>query len=151
MIFGVPMLDIFLQDPVDPWEACPSPSWDITQYQINFQTESDVVTESVNIARCTAGRCSHTFEPPSNPPSSYDSVSVAAENVVGVGAERNLTTQAISELKFIVLHFGPVLYLCQGIVVFKDLFECQTRHQLSIPLNLDVIWTCVQSVAIVGG
>ena len=87
-----------IQDPVDPWEACPSPSWDITQYQINFHTESDVVTVNVNITRCTAGRCSHTFEPPSNPPSSYDSVSVAAENVVGVGAARTCTTQTISEL-----------------------------------------------------
>ena len=57
-----------------------------------------VDTEDVNTARCTAGRCSHTFEPPSNPPSSYDSVSVAAENVVGVGATRTCTAQTISEL-----------------------------------------------------
>ena len=57
-----------------------------------------MVTNSVNIARCTAGRCSHTFEPPSNPPSSYDSVSVVAENVVGVGAARTCTAQTISEL-----------------------------------------------------
>ena len=57
-----------------------------------------MVTENVNIARCIAGRCSHTFEPPSNPPSSYDSVSVAAVNVVGVGAARTCTTQPISEL-----------------------------------------------------
>ena len=67
------------------------------QYQISFQTGSIVTTETVDIARCTAGRCSHTFEPPSNPPSSYDSVSVIAENVVGVGAERMCTTQTISE------------------------------------------------------
>ena len=69
------------------------------QYWISFQTGSVVVTESVDSARCTAiaRRCSHTFEPPSNPPSSYDSVSVAAENVVGVGAARMCTTQAISE------------------------------------------------------
>ena len=55
------------------------------QYWISFQTGYVVVTESVDSARCTAiaGRCSHTFEPPSNPPSSYDSVSVAAENVHG--------------------------------------------------------------------
>jgi len=105
VIFGVPILDIFLQDPVDPWEACPSPIWDITQYQIRFQTGSVVTTENVNITRCIAGRCSHTFELPSIPPSSYDSVSVAAENVVGVGDARNLTTQPISELKFVVLHF----------------------------------------------
>ena len=79
-------------------EPCPGVSGDITQYQISFQTGSVVVTENVNTARCTAGRCSHTFEPPSNPPSSYDSVSVAAENVVGVGAARMCTTQPISKL-----------------------------------------------------
>ena len=84
---------------------CPGVSGDITQYQISFQTGSVVVTESVNIARCTAGRCSHTFEPPSNPPSSYDSVSVAAENVVGVGAVRTCTTQPISELQFAICSF----------------------------------------------
>ena len=44
-----------------------------------------------------AGKSSHTFEPPSNPPSSYDSVSVAAVNVVGVGAARTCTTQDISK------------------------------------------------------
>ena len=86
------------QDPVDPAEACPGPSGSITQYQISFQTGSAVDTENVNIARCTAGRCSHTFEPLSNPPSSYDSVSVAAENVVGVGAAKICPTQPISEL-----------------------------------------------------
>ena len=84
-----------MQDPVD---TCPDVTGKITQYQISFQTGSVVATKSVNIARCTAGRCSHTFEPPSNPPSSYDSVSVAAENVVGVGAARTCTTQTISEL-----------------------------------------------------
>ena len=64
-----------------------------------------MVIVNVNIARCTAGRCSHTFEPPSNPPSSYDSVSVAAENVVGVGTARTCTTQPIGELKFAMFHF----------------------------------------------
>ena len=88
---------------MDPGEACPT--GDITRYQINFQTGSVVVTESVDVAECTAGRCSHTFEPSSNPPSSYDSVSVAAENVVGIGPEGNLTTQPISELKFVMFHF----------------------------------------------
>ena len=58
-----------------------------------------MATENVNTARCIAGRCSHTFEPLSNPPPSYDSVSVAAVNVVGVGAARNCTIQTISELK----------------------------------------------------
>ena len=82
---------------MDPGEACPGPTGDITQYQISFHTGSVMATENVNIARCTAGRCSHTFELPSNPPSSYDSVSVTAENVVGVGAARTCTSQTISE------------------------------------------------------
>ena len=85
---------------MDTREVCRRPRGDITQYQISFQTGSVVSTENVNIALCTAGRCSHTFEPPSNPPSSYDSVSVAAENVVGVGAARTCTTQPISEFNF---------------------------------------------------
>jgi len=87
---------------VDP---CPGVSGDITQYQTSFQSGSVVVTESVNTARCTAGRCSHTFEPTSNPPSSYDSVSVAAENVVGVGAARTCTTQPIRKLQFAICSF----------------------------------------------
>ena len=78
--------------------SCPGITGNITQYQISFQIGSVVATENVNIARCTAGRCGHTFKPPSNPPSSYDSVSVAAENVVGVGAARTCTTQTISVL-----------------------------------------------------
>ena len=89
---------------MDPGEACPGPTGNILQYQISFQSGSVVVTESVNISRCTAGRCSYTFEPPS----SYDSVSVAAENVVGVGAARICTTQPISELllkSFIVYRY----------------------------------------------
>ena len=80
-------------------DPCPGVSGDITQYQISFQSGSVVATEIVKIARCTAGRCSHTFEPLSNPPSNYDSVSVAAENVVGVGAARNCITQAIRKLQ----------------------------------------------------
>ena len=83
---------------MDREEACLGPRGVITQYQISFQTGSVVTTESVNIARCTAWRCRHTFKPPSNALSSYDSVSVAAENVVGVGAARTCTTQPISEL-----------------------------------------------------
>ena len=90
-------MNLSLQDPVDPGEACPGESGDITRYQISFQTGSFVATENVNITECTAERCSYTFEPPSNPPSSYDSVSVAAENVVGVGAARTCTAQTISE------------------------------------------------------
>ena len=86
---------ISVQNPVDPSVACPGPNGDITQYRISFWTAS---TKNLSIARCTAGRCSHTFEPPSNPPSSYDNVSVAAENVVGLGAARTCTAQTISKL-----------------------------------------------------
>ena len=87
---------IFHQNTVDLGEPCSGPN--ITQYQLSFQMGSVVNSENVSTSRCTAGRCSHTFEPPSNPPSSYDSVSVAAGNVVGVGATRTCTTQTISEL-----------------------------------------------------
>ena len=97
---------------MDPGETCPGPN--IKQYQISFQTGSLPVTENVNIAECTAGRCSHTFEPPSNPPSSYDSVSVAAENVVGLGAARTCTTQPISELL--------VLWLCTRLHLVKKFY-----------------------------
>ena len=56
-------------------------------------------TVNVNVTACTAGNCSHTFNLSSDSvPSSYDSVSVAAENVVGVGATRTCPTQPISEL-----------------------------------------------------
>ena len=78
-------------------DPCPDVSGNITQYQIRFQTGSVVATESMDVTTCIAGRCSHTFVPSSNSPSSYDSVSVAAENVVGVGAARACTTQTISE------------------------------------------------------
>ena len=81
-----------LQDPQDP---CPGVTGDITQYLISFEAGSVVATENVNIARCINGRCSYTFKPPSNPPSSYDSVSAAAENVVGRGAVTTCTTQTI--------------------------------------------------------
>jgi len=94
---------------VDP---CLGVTGNITQYQISFQTGSAVSTESVNVARCTAGRCSHTFEPPSNSPSSYDSVLVAAENVVGVGAARTCTTQTISELITLEHQLDVVLQMC---------------------------------------
>ena len=102
LIYTLMALNLFLQDPLDTSETCRRPRGDITQYQMSIQTGSIVATENVNIAECTAGRCSHTFEPPSNPPSSYDSVSVAAENVVGVGAARTCTTQPISELNLML-------------------------------------------------
>ena len=99
----VAYLNISLQDPIDPGEGCPGITGNITQYQISFQTRFLVDTENVNIARCTPRRCNHTFEPPSNPPSSYDSVSVAAKNVVGVGAARTCATQPISESAYFCL------------------------------------------------
>ena len=58
-------------------------------------------TVNVNVTACTAGKCSHTFNLSSDSvPSSYDSVSVAAVNVVGVGPARTCTTQSISKLIF---------------------------------------------------
>ena len=103
----------FLQDQVQPdLEVCPSPRANITLYQIRFQANSSVKAVNVNISSCTAERCSHTFKPPPNPPSSYDSVSVAAENVVGVGAARTCTTQTISELN--ILKRSLQLFLLNG-------------------------------------
>ena len=109
---------LFFQDLV---ELCPGVTGNITQYQIRFQSGSLSTTQNVNIVNCTAGRCNHTFEPPSNPPSSYDSVSVAAENVVGVGAARTCTTQTISELSLSLCH---VLY----------------KHTLTMSVNYSGLW-----------
>jgi len=63
---------------------------------------------NMDVSKCINGKCNHTFEPTSNPPSSYDSVSVTAENEVGVGVARICTTQPISELllkSFIVYRY----------------------------------------------
>ena len=90
-----------LQDPIDPAETCPGPSGNVTHYQINFQTGAFVKNLAIYV--CKGGKCSHTFEPPSNPPSSYYKVSVAAENVVGVGAVKLCSTQIISELVSIII------------------------------------------------
>ena len=92
-----PIWNLFLQNPVDPEPPCPGPSRNIMEYQITLQTLIMNFTENVTSTECTTENCSHTFEPPSNS-SNYDSVSVAAENVVGVGAARTCTTQPISEL-----------------------------------------------------
>ena len=92
-------VDLSLQSPVDREEACLDPRGVITKYQISFQTATIVTTESVNIARCTFGRCRHTFKPPSNALLTYDSVAVAGENMMGVGVARTCTTQTISELR----------------------------------------------------
>ena len=102
-------------DPAVQGEVCPDPIADIIQYQVILRTGSFVNSESMNIARCAVGRCSHSFAPASNHlngsvPSSFDSVSVAAENVVGVGAARTCAAQPISELTHIPL-------LCDGLYV----------------------------------
>ena len=76
-------------------DPCPGVTGDITLYQIIFQNGSSVDTKNVNIAECINGRCSHSFVLPSNRPSSYYSVSAAAENVVGRGAVRICTAQTI--------------------------------------------------------
>ena len=51
--------------------------------------------------------CSHTYEAASNS-SVYDSVSVAAENVVGVGAARTCAAQPISE--FVDNQYSVILF-----------------------------------------
>ena len=94
---------------MDPGNVCPGLNENITEYQINIQTGSFVISEGVDAAMCAAGRCSHTFEPASHLvngrlPSSYDSVSVVAENVVGVGVARTCVAQPISELSVAVPH-----------------------------------------------
>ena len=74
-------------------------------------SESKTICENVTISECMNGRCSHAIMPVSHilndhPPSSYNSVSVAAENVVGVGAARTCTVQNISELNLFLLHLS---------------------------------------------
>ena len=86
------------QEDPDSGEVCMPPRANITRYLISFQANSSVIIESVNISECKAGKCNYTFVPPRYPPSSYDNVSVAAENVAGVGAARTCTTQTISEM-----------------------------------------------------
>ena len=95
---------LFLQTSVDSQEACQGPRGVTRQYQIRYQIGSFKVYESVNTTACRAERCSHTYNllNVDSVPSSYDSVSVAAENVVGFGAARTCTAQPISELTFIM-------------------------------------------------
>ena len=92
-----------IQDAVDP---CPGISGVIKFYDINYQN----TTVNIDVLMCMNGRCSHTFEPPSNPPSSYGNVSVAAENKVGVGAARTCTAQTISELPLKSLLLLHIVY-----------------------------------------
>ena len=117
-------------------DPCPDVTGNVTQYQISFQMGSVVVTENVDITKCTAGRCSHTFEPPSNPPSSYDTVSVAAENVVGVGTARTCTAQPISELNIIIFFLtGNIAPLC----VHSCTKVPQVAKQPNIPLATNLL------------
>ena len=102
---------------MDPVEACRGPRGVITKYQIRFQSGSTMDTNNVDIGRCTAGRCSHTFQTPSNIPSSYDIVSVVAINVLGVGPARTCTTQSISKLKCYYVSLDEhKTFLCQELV-----------------------------------
>ena len=115
--FGNVMCSVHLQDPVDPQEACRGPRGRTTLYQIRFQIGSFRETEIVNSSACGAERCSHTFNLlnilSDSVPSSYDSVSVAAENVVGVGPAKLCTTQTISELNSTMLvHRGTNTHTC---------------------------------------
>ena len=80
-------MNLSLQDPGTSVQA---------QVETSHSFQAGFAVDTRN-AECTARRCNHTFVLPSNPPSSYDSVSVAAENVVGVGAARTCTEQTISE------------------------------------------------------
>ena len=98
---------------LDPREVCPAPRGIITQYLIRYYARSlngpFVVGESVDISQCNARMCRHPFERDMNRPTLYDSVSVAGDNMVGVGAERICTAQTISKLNdefkcYYVLH-----------------------------------------------
>ena len=90
---------LFLQNPVDSQETCQGPREANRQYQIRYQIGPFKVYESVNTTGCRAERCSHTYNLLNiDVPSSYDSVSVAAVNVVGMGPARLCTTQPISKL-----------------------------------------------------
>ena len=92
---------------MDPVKSCPGPSGSITEYQINIQIGSLVYFESVNASMCINGLCIHTFEPAHpNHSLSYDSVSAAAKNVVGVGAARTCTAQPISKLNYELRSLG---------------------------------------------
>lgn len=79
---------------------CPGPRGHTTQYQVTLQFMSFAVTaENVNISACRSEICSHTYNFLIAPSGSVlSSVSVAAENVVGVGPARTCTAQPISEL-----------------------------------------------------
>ena len=81
---------------------CLAPRGVIIQYLMRYHARSSngpfVVAENVNKSQCNSRMCWHSFEADINRLILYDSVSVAAENVVGVGPARTCTAQTISEL-----------------------------------------------------
>ena len=83
-------------------EVCPAPRGVIKWYLIRYHARSSngpfVAAEKVDISQCNSRMCWHSFEADMNRPILYDSVSVAAENVVGVGTARTCAAQTISEL-----------------------------------------------------
>ena len=83
---------------MDTGKACPGSNGYITQYKINFSPRSYL---NVNLTACTVERCGHTFNLLNdNATSRYDNVSVAAENLVGVGTAKACATLSISECNY---------------------------------------------------
>ena len=64
-----------------------------------------MVTEIMRPTECKAGICRYTYKPASNGSDrlSYDSVSVAAKNVMVVGAARTCSKYPISELSLCLI------------------------------------------------
>ena len=134
---------------MDSQEACQGPRGVTRQYQIRFQIGSFKVYESVNTTACRAERCSHTYNllNVDSIPSSYDSVSVAAMNVVGVGPARTCTAQTISELQFIMcsnivfklsifIGIGSILRLGGGHGIISNVHAKPTRFfQIYMHIN----------------
>jgi len=114
--------------------TCPGSSGNIIQYWIDIQSGT---FENVNATKCTEERCNHVFQPATDDsvPSSYDSVSVAAENVVGVGAARTCTTQPINAINNLL--FGTVVDVnspvnatlnCTFLSGFTGSARCQVQY-----------------------
>ena len=112
---------------MDPKEACQGPRGVTRQYQIRFQIGSHEDYENVNTTACTAERCSHTYNllNVDSVPSSYDSMSVAAVNAVGVGPARICTTQSISEL-----NSSRVAKLDLNQALLQHVLKCHKVHLL---------------------
>ena len=82
---------------MDAGKACPGSNGDITQYKINFCPRSYV---NVNLTAGTVERCGHTFNLSNDNITSRYDVSVAAENLVGVGTAKACATLPISEFNY---------------------------------------------------